>query len=251
MRSAIAAASAGSIGGRPVRLGDLEPAHQRLEAAPVLGQVDGVDAGAEDVHPVPVERLGEVDGGLAPELDHDPARPLGLDDREHRLLVERLEVEAGAAVEVGAHRLRVAVDHDRGDPLAAQRLGGLDAAVVELDALADPDRPAAQHHHRVAVRCRSLVLGLDRGVVVGGGRGELGGAGVDALEGGREPEPPAGTGHLVGRDAGQLGDPPVGERHPLRGGQGVVVEAVAAAAPRPRPGPGGGRRTTPRSCCAG
>ena len=37
-----------------------------------------------------------------------------------RLLVERLEVQARAAVEVGAHRLRVAVDHHRVDALRAQ-----------------------------------------------------------------------------------------------------------------------------------
>src|ERR1035437_3188692 len=121
---------------------------------------------------------------LPPELDDHAARPLGLDDGENRLLVEGLEVEAGAAIEVGADRLRVAVDHDRRHTLAAQRLGGLDAAVIELDALTDADGPAAEHHHRIAVGQRPLVLGLDGGVVVGGGRGEFGGAGVDALEGG-------------------------------------------------------------------
>jgi hypothetical protein len=156
-----------------------------------------------------------------------PWRSSGLDHGEDRLLVERLEVEAGAAVEVGADGLRVAVDHDRRHALTAQRLRGLDAAVVELDTLADPDRPAAEHHHRVAIRHRPLVLGLDGRVVVRGGGGELGSTGVDALEGGGEPKPRARLGDLRGGDAGQLGDPPVGERHPLGRDQGVVVDTAA------------------------
>ena len=213
-------------GGRSVGLGDLQPAHQCLEAAAVLGEVDGVDRGAEDGDPVAGEWLRQVDRGLPPELDDHPAGPLGLDDGEDRLLVERLEVEAGAAVEVGAHRLGIAVDHDRGHTLATQRLRGLDAAVVELDALPDADGPAAEHHHRLPVRGRSLVLGLHGGVVVGGGRGELGGTGVDALEGGGEAEPLPRLRDRRRRDAGQLGDPPVGERHALGGDEGFVVEAA-------------------------
>ena len=92
-----------------------------------------------------VQRLGEVDRGLSTELHDDAGRLLLVDDRDDGLLVERLEVQARAAVEVGAHRLRVAVDHDRVDTLRAQRHRGVHAAVVELDALADADRAAAEH----------------------------------------------------------------------------------------------------------
>ncbi len=216
----------GVEGGRSVGLRYLQAAHQRLEAPAVLGKVDGVDRGAEDGDPMAIEWLRQVDRGLPPELDDHPAGPLGLDDSEDRLLIERLEVETGAAVEVGAHGLGVAVDHDRGHTLTTQRLRGLDAAVVELDALPDADGPAAEHHHRLAVRGRSLVLGLHGGVVVGGGRGELGGTGVDALEGGGEAEPLPRLREHRHRDAGQLGDPPVGQRHALGRDQGFVVEAA-------------------------
>ena len=55
-------------------------------------------------------------------------------------------------VVVGRHRLGVAVDHDRLDALLAQRHRRVHAAVVELDALADAVRPAAEDDHLAACR---------------------------------------------------------------------------------------------------
>ena len=56
------------------------------------------------------------------------------------------------------------------------------AAVVELDALADAVGAATQDHDLVATGRRSLALVLVGRIQVGGGGGELGRAGVDALE---------------------------------------------------------------------
>src|SRR3546814_2963150 len=61
----------------------------------------------------------------------------------------------GLLVEVGAvrggvirrHRLRISVHHDGFIAGLAEGIGGVDAAVVELDALADAVRPAAEDHH--------------------------------------------------------------------------------------------------------
>ena len=53
---------------------------------------------------------------------------------------ERLEVQAVGRVVVGRHGLRVAVDHHRLEAGVAQGEAGVDAAVVELDALADAVR---------------------------------------------------------------------------------------------------------------
>ncbi len=55
------------------------------------------------------------------------------------------------------------------------------AAVVELDALADADGPAADDHRLASVPGDGLVLLLVGGVEVGGGGIELGGAGVHHL----------------------------------------------------------------------
>ena len=69
---------------------------------------------------------------------------LGVDDLEHVLERERLEVQPVAGVVVGRDRLGVAVDHDRLVPGVVQREAGVHAGVVELDALADAVRARAE-----------------------------------------------------------------------------------------------------------
>ena len=121
------------------RLRDLEPGAQRVPVLPVLGQVDRLGAGAEDEagrkHP------GQLQRRLAAEADDDAGRALRLDDVQHVLLGQRLEVETVARVVVGRDRLRVAVDHHRLVAGVAEGEAGVHAAVVELDALADAVRP--------------------------------------------------------------------------------------------------------------
>src|SRR3546814_12638148 len=59
----------------------------------------------------------------------------------------RSEGEAVRGVVIRRHRLRIAVHHDGFIAGLAEGIGGVDAAVVELDALADAVRPAAEDHH--------------------------------------------------------------------------------------------------------
>ena len=94
--------------------------------------------------PASASCAGDLERRLAAEL-HDHA--LGLlvgDDVGDVLEGERLEVEAVGDVVVGRDRLGVAVDHDRLVAVLAHGHGGVHAAVVELDALADA----------VGARCR-------------------------------------------------------------------------------------------------
>jgi hypothetical protein len=76
-------------------------------------------------------------------------------DLEHVFERDRLEVQAIRGVVVGGHGLRVAVDHDGLVAVLAQRERGMHAAVVELDALADAVRTAAEHHDLLAVGRRA------------------------------------------------------------------------------------------------
>ena len=101
--------------------------------------------------------------------------------RHHVLQGERLEVEAVGGVVVGRDGLRVAVDHHRLVAQLAQGEGGVHAAVVELDPLADAVGAGAEDHHLGPVVRLALVLLAEGRVEVGGGRRELGGAGVDPL----------------------------------------------------------------------
>ena len=111
----------------------------------------------------------------------------GAQDFKHVLRRQRLEIEAVGGVVVGRHGLRVAVDHDRFVTRLAQRVGGVHAAIVELDALADAVRPAAEDDDLFPVRDLGLVgqRAGERRLVgrihVSRRRGEFGRAGVDAL----------------------------------------------------------------------
>jgi hypothetical protein len=69
---------------------------------------------------------------------------LAADQGDDVLGGERLEIKPVGGVVIGADGFRVAVDHDGLEPGLLQRVGGVDAAIVELDALADAVGPAAE-----------------------------------------------------------------------------------------------------------
>ena len=62
-----------------------------------------------------------------------------------------------------------------------EREAGMTAAIVELDALADAVRSAAEDDDFLAVCWPRLVLGIIGRLHVGGGGRKFGGTGVDAL----------------------------------------------------------------------
>ena len=171
---------------------DAQPFDQFAEAVPVLGQVDGVGRRAQDRHAGCLQAVGQVERRLSAVLDDDAgqfaAGPFALDDVEHILEGQRLEVEPVAGVVVGAHRLRVAVDHDGLVAQFLQRKAGVAAAVVELDALADAVGAAAQNDHLLAVRGRRLALALIAAVEIGRVGLKLRRAGVDLVVGGEDAE---------------------------------------------------------------
>ena len=119
-----------------------------LEALAVLGEIDHVGRGAEDRHVRRLQGGGELQRRLPAELHDDAeelsARLLDAHDLQHVLGGERLEIEPVGGVVVGRHGLRIAVDHDRLEAGLIEREGGMAAAIVELDALADAVRPAAE-----------------------------------------------------------------------------------------------------------
>ena len=114
------------------------------ETAPVLGQVDGVLGRSQDRHPGLRQAVGDLQRRLAAELDDDALGLLVLDNVQDVLEGQRLEIEPVGDVVIGAHRLGVAVDHDRLVTAFAAGHDRVHAAVVELDALADAVGPAAE-----------------------------------------------------------------------------------------------------------
>ncbi len=141
------------------RLGDQRPRHpepgglHRLaELVAILGPVDGVVVGADQLdvealeRAVVVEALGQVERRLAAERRQQRIGSLPFDDPGHDARDERLDVGAVGELRVGHDRRRVRVDEHDLVPLLAQHLAGLRPGVVELGGLADHDRPGADQH---------------------------------------------------------------------------------------------------------
>ena len=175
-----------------------------------------------------------------------PLRLLDGDQLEHVLGGQRLEVEPVGGVVVGGDGLGVAVDHDRLDADLVEREGGVAAAVVELDALADAVGAAAEDDRLLAVRGLGLALGrlAERAGLVG--RVHVGRRGARTrpaqvsmrLNTGRTPSAWRTRAHLVLGLAGELGQPRVGEAHAPSAGASPSAsarQAVARAALPPRP----------------
>src|SRR3712207_2386658 len=104
--------------------------------------------------------------------------------RSYLLDSQRLEVEAIRGLVIRRDRLRVAVDHDGVEAERAECLRRVDAAVVELDSLADAVGARAEDDHGRSRPLRQRVVVLAPGrIEVVRARFDLGGAGVDTAVG--------------------------------------------------------------------
>ncbi|MPM17474.1 hypothetical protein SDC9_63869 [bioreactor metagenome] len=91
--------------------------------------------------------LRELDGSLSAERDDDPVRLFRLDDVHHVLRRERLEIQPVGCIEVRRDRFRVVVDDDHLEARALKRPDAVHGSIVELDALADANRPRTEHDY--------------------------------------------------------------------------------------------------------
>ena len=130
---------------------DVQARQQAPAAGAVLGAVDRLDPGAQQRDAGRVQVARQVQRRLPAERDDDAVGVLDLDDVHHLFEPQRLEVQAIGQVVVGADGLGVAVDQDGLDAFGPQRLHGVAAAGVELDALTDAVGAAAQHDHLAPV----------------------------------------------------------------------------------------------------
>ena len=116
---------------------------------------------------------------MAPELYDDSVGFLLFANVESIFEGERLEVEFVTGVVVGRDGFRVGVDHDGLVADFLQREGGVDAAVIEFDALADAIGAASENNDFFIVGLVGFVFVSIARVVVGSSGFEFGCAGVD------------------------------------------------------------------------
>ena len=124
-----------------LRARDVKLLEQGIKPLAVLGDVNALGRGAEDADAVAVERLRERDGGLAAEGDYDADGLLHVDDLQHVLSRERLEIQPVGGVVVRGDGLGVVVDDDDVVAHGLERPHAVDGRIVKLDALPDADRP--------------------------------------------------------------------------------------------------------------
>ena len=209
------------------RLRDLQLLHDLLEGVAVFGALDGGTVGADQLDAALLERLSQVDGRLPAQRGDDTDRLLEADDVHDVLDGQRLEVELVRGGVVGGDRLGVVVDDDGLIAVFADGGDSVDGRIVELDALADADRPGAEHDDFRPVAGGRLVLVLIGRVEVRNVALDLGGAGVDHLVDGEEVLTAADGPDLVLRHAPQTGDILVREAHLFGGGKDSDIPRCA------------------------
>ncbi len=211
----------GFVDGQAVgRLRDIELAQERGEEFAVFGDFDALRRGADDVDAVLLQTQRQVKRGLAAELGDRAPAPFALVNVEDVFEGERLEEQFVARVVVGGDGFGVGIDHQRFKSVLAKGESGVDAAVVEFDALPDTIRPAAEDHHFLFVGGADFVIPAIVGRIVIRGVGlELGGAGIDEAVAGKQAEAPAFRAHGRFCLAGQVRDLPVREAERFGFGQ--------------------------------
>ena len=160
---------------RPARrLIQLQIIQQLRKKLPVLRQLDVLRRRPDDVASSLLQLRRQIQRGLPPQLhDHPPAR-LVLINVHHILERQRLEVQPVTRVIIRRHRLRIRIHHDRLKPHLLQRKRRMHTAVVKLNPLTNPVRPAPQNHHLPPRRRPRLVLLTVRRIIIRRVRLELG-----------------------------------------------------------------------------
>jgi hypothetical protein len=175
------------------------------------------------------EHMREFERRLAAEL-HDRAVELARlaflgKDFEHVLGGQGFEIEPVRGIIIRRYRLRIAVDHDRLETHLAQREARMATAIIELDALPDPVRTAAQNDDffprgrpRFAGRGRAKGWRVGR-IHIGRRRGKFRRASVDPFEHRMHAEVLPQAGHIGFRDASEARETRIGKARRLKHAQ--------------------------------
>ena len=163
---------------------------------------------------------------MATVLNNHAQRFFFVHNFEHVLQGEGFEIQAVAGVVVGGHGLRVAIDHDGLVTVLAHGQGGVHAAVVKFNALADAVGAATEHHDFLALAGFGLALIFIGGVHVGGIGGKFGRAGVHPLVNRTHPLCMALVTHRLLAAVGEFGQAAIREAFFLQGAHVCRINGV-------------------------
>ena len=216
----------GFVRGEAVRrLRNVQLVEHRREQLAVLGDLDALRRGADDVDAVFLQAEREVQRRLAAELRDGAPAFFAFVNVQHVFERERLEKQFVAGVVIRRNRFGIRIHHDGFKSVFLQRERGVDAAIIKFNALADAVRAAAENHHLLrGVAFDLVVAAIVGGIIIGRVSLELGGAGVHQTVARHEADVFAlGADGVLGR-AGEMGDLPVGKSERLGFGEFFSVE---------------------------
>jgi hypothetical protein len=132
---------------------------------------------------------------------------------QHIFQRERLEKQLVARVVIGRNRFGIRIHHQRLETVFLERERGVHAAIIELDALADAVRPAAENHHLllVGIPAHLVITAIISGIIIGRVRLELRGARIHQPVTRNQTEFFAQRADFILRFAGEIGDLAVGK----------------------------------------
>ena len=107
------------------------------EQIAVFGQVNGGRTGANNGHAGVFQRLCKLERRLSAQRDNHAIGVFGFHNVHYIFVRKRLEIQLVGSVVIGGHGLGVTVDHDGLKAFRRKRVGGMHAAVIEFDALAN------------------------------------------------------------------------------------------------------------------
>ncbi len=133
---------------------DTDLRHRVAEFQPVLGAVDHIGLGADELDIVFLEGAAggklhrRIQRGLSAHRRQQRIRPLARDDLLDDRRRDRLDIGGIGQTRIGHDGRRVRVYQDHPVAFRPQRLAGLRARIVELARLPDHDRPCADNENR-------------------------------------------------------------------------------------------------------
>ena len=166
----------------------------------------------------------ELERRLSAELNDDALGLLLVPNVEDVFDRQRFEVETIGGVVVGRDRLRIRVDHDGLEADFAQRVGSVNAAIVELDALSDAVWSASEDHDLATIRGRHFVFDFIGRIVIRRVGLELARTGVDELVGRKNRKFPTSGPNVAFLATEESSELSIGKTETLRLEHHVVVE---------------------------
>src|SRR5438067_9826538 len=138
------------------------------EELAIFGHLDALRLGSENGNASRFQPIGEIERRLSAKLHDYAFGSFLVVNIEHVLECERLKIKFVAGIVIGRNRFRIGVNHDGFETELAQGECGMDAAIIEFDALANAIGPATENHDFALTAFAALVLASVGGVVRGG-----------------------------------------------------------------------------------